>query len=385
MVTVLTAVCFLFLLSPYFDLRPAKHKKIIVAFRNDDIQRYVPTHAQQGLFNLFKENGIKQTYAIVPFETDFTRNNELMDYLQALLKQGLAEIALHGYAHANLGTTTLKTEFLGQPLQAQTRKISEGKEYLEKVFGQKIITFIPPFNSYDLNTVQALKKNNIQVLGSSVYYHYPYQEDMTIINPNQLLIDPTVRDIQLAEHYGPELSIFIFYYHSYMADIYRSDDYYGQIQKLIDYIKGNHIEVMALGELGLKYPGYFKERYDADIWRGRADVFLEVFQQRSLLRKLGDLSACGYIALLRIFSIVVVGWGYGLFLFTGIVSGLVLSLITQKRWFLIFMSAGAAVLWLAIVTVFSDDARLGMMDFGLLACAGSFVISNVMTIIATSR
>lgn len=159
----------IFLSSSYFDLHPNPNKKVIIAFRNDDIQEFSGTKLEIDLFNLFKKSHIPQTYATVPFKTDLINNKGLITILKEHLRLGLAEIALHGYSHQNLGGG-MKSEFMGMPYKEQCEKITEGKNYLEELFHTKIFTFVPPFNAYDLNTTEACYKNGIIVLSSSNFF-----------------------------------------------------------------------------------------------------------------------------------------------------------------------------------------------------------------------
>jgi len=159
----------IFLSSSYFDLHPNPSKKVIIAFRNDDIQEFSGTKLEIDMFNLFKESHIPQTYATVPFKTDLINNKGLMTILKEHLRLGLAEIALHGYSHQNYGKK-LRSEFMGMPYDEQYRKIKDGKEYLERIFHTKVKTFIPPFNAYDANTIKACHENGIGILSPSHFF-----------------------------------------------------------------------------------------------------------------------------------------------------------------------------------------------------------------------
>ena len=78
-----------------------------------------------------------------------------------LLKQAVetldVEIALHGISHqtirpdANGGCT----EFGGLTLCAQRERIDRGRQYLETTLRVPVTTLIPPWNSYDENTLRA--------------------------------------------------------------------------------------------------------------------------------------------------------------------------------------------------------------------------------------
>ena len=111
----------IFLSSIYFELYPNPNKKVIVVFRNDDMQEFASTDIDLKLFRIFKNSKIPQTYALVPFKYDLKQNKKLLKHLKEHLKLGLAEIALHGYEHKNIGNTRTKREYLGMPLAEQIK------------------------------------------------------------------------------------------------------------------------------------------------------------------------------------------------------------------------------------------------------------------------
>lgn len=85
-------------------------------------------------------------------------------------------IALHGYDHVYLSRNTgllkyqRKSEFAGVEVEEQYRKISEGKRLLEKK-GLKISAFMAPAHTFDRNTLEVLKRNDLDVVtdGFGVY------------------------------------------------------------------------------------------------------------------------------------------------------------------------------------------------------------------------
>lgn len=57
--------------------------------------------AERRFLQLFIENGIPQTFALVPFKKNLEKKRELLSLLKEQQGKGLAEIVLHGYAHDN--------------------------------------------------------------------------------------------------------------------------------------------------------------------------------------------------------------------------------------------------------------------------------------------
>jgi predicted deacetylase len=76
--------------------------------------------------------------------------------LKKLVDEGVLDIALHGYSHQTLDAKKW-TEFKGLDYNKQLDKLSKGKELLKKTIGIDVTTFVPPFNTYDLNTLKALE------------------------------------------------------------------------------------------------------------------------------------------------------------------------------------------------------------------------------------
>lgn len=356
----------IFIASSYFKIQPNSKKKVIVVFRNDDIQEFRGTKLDFELFRLFQDNNIPQTYALVPFKVNFAKNRDLMKILKEHLSLGLAEIALHGYAHQDLGRDRLHTEFLGRPIDEQRQKISQGKAHLEQVLHTEILTFIPPFNSYDVDTIKACRENGIEIFSASPLY-YADTGDIVIVNFNRILTDPIIEEIELASKNGPELSIFIIYYHSFMGNIYAEDDYYTRIKNLITYIKNkDNIEVMTLAEAGISYPTYFKQRYRTDLWKSRAGFLLKFFRQDGIYKKLGALHYCGYRKKLTLFIFSSISYIYGLLFLIGFLASQFLNFIRIDKRLLRLSLVAPLLIWICAVNSLGTDARIGIVDVSFL-------------------
>lgn len=82
----------------------------------------------------------------------------------------LLEAALHGYCHQAVGKTDNGTysEFSGLDYTVQLKKITDGKNLLEEMLKIKTDTFIPPWNSYDSNTIKALEMADFKYLSADI-------------------------------------------------------------------------------------------------------------------------------------------------------------------------------------------------------------------------
>jgi peptidoglycan/xylan/chitin deacetylase (PgdA/CDA1 family) len=357
----------LFLASAYFDLHPNPAKKVIVVFRNDDIQEFSGSATERRFLQLFVENRIPQTYALVPFKKDLEKQEDLLSLLKDQQAKGLAEIALHGYAHDN-HTGKRRSEFIGRPFEEQLERIHSGKAHLERIFQHEIVTFIPPFNSYDQQTLKACAQSGIKVFSSSHFFPVPNPYPLQVANLNFLLTDPASY-VELAGSHGGDLSIFIVYYHSYMEDIYRSDDYFGKAKRLIQVVRQHrNIEVDTLGNVALRYPDYFRNRITLDGWVAKTSVFLGFFRQSALVDRLSQLYHCGEAGV-WLFIVVGLLYGSGLVFCGGFVLGfpvaflcnsLRLSEVWYRRILITLTTSWSLLLILMIV-----DPRFGIIDLSL--------------------
>lgn len=132
---------------------------------------------EKALFELFFELDIPMIVGAVPLMPDdaFDPQNERFYPLKddgervALMRQALDhgfQLALHGYTH-QVATTSVLSEFSGQPKDVQFQKISEGVSVLESCFPEtKVDIFIPPWNTHDSVTVDAVGEVGLHQLSA---------------------------------------------------------------------------------------------------------------------------------------------------------------------------------------------------------------------------
>jgi peptidoglycan/xylan/chitin deacetylase (PgdA/CDA1 family) len=155
-----------------------KEKQIIVVFRYDDYSSLSSTELELSLINTFQKYKIACTFGIIPFTVSNHLNSSPQNVfplsqpkamiLRNAMKDGTLEIAQHGYSHKTTPEKGVYSEFYGLDYNSQLQKIEKGKKYLEELLHTKINTFIPPFNSYDLNTIRVLEKLNFSCISSSL-------------------------------------------------------------------------------------------------------------------------------------------------------------------------------------------------------------------------
>ncbi len=146
-------------------------KQITVVFRFDDYSSLSSTEFEVKLINTFRKYNAACTFGVIPYacagdEHDI-RPQEVVPLtlkkaaiLKNAVKEEILEVALHGYSHQAIRKKADfdYTEFSGLDLNSQMEKIAIGQDYLEEMLDIRIATFVPPWNTYDLNTIRAVEK-----------------------------------------------------------------------------------------------------------------------------------------------------------------------------------------------------------------------------------
>jgi peptidoglycan/xylan/chitin deacetylase (PgdA/CDA1 family) len=159
-----------------------EHQIITVVFRYDDYSERSPTSLEADLIAAFQEHDIPCTLGIIPYVSTGVEHDPypqrvmpLSQEKAAILKEavasGIVEPALHGYSHQTVRDCPRDgrgcTEFVGSSYIDQLAKIGEGKRLLEDKFDARISTFIPPWNSYDENTLRCVEELGFNCLSAA--------------------------------------------------------------------------------------------------------------------------------------------------------------------------------------------------------------------------
>lgn len=154
-------------------------QQLHILFRLDDVSAISDIEAELRIFNAFRARGWKLCVAVVPFVGDIdgsvSNGRTLLplsprkaDIIKEGILDGTLEVALHGYSHFSISESH-RSEFSGLDYEAQRHKLMEGKRSLEDLFNTRINVFVPPFNTYDTNTIRALDLLEFRVLSAGIY------------------------------------------------------------------------------------------------------------------------------------------------------------------------------------------------------------------------
>ncbi|MGI0012591.1 MAG: polysaccharide deacetylase family protein [Nitrososphaera sp.] len=162
-----------------------------VAFRLDDIQDYYYSSEQRAIIEMFMRNNASLTIGVIGAE--FGQDKELIDFVRQYKNDSRLEIANHGWLHEDFGQTA--------DAAIQQELIERTNLKIHDILGQDVVitTFIPPFNSINEQTYEAVENSGLHVISadarsdvifssnqtaSSALYHLPMTAEGSIYFSN---------------------------------------------------------------------------------------------------------------------------------------------------------------------------------------------------------
>ena len=138
---------------------------IHIALRFDDPSISSDRDLEKNVIEICVRYGVKINFAVIPFKNinnKITPINKLSaEHLINSESKGHIEISQHGNAHTNFSQENEKpSEFKGRSIDEQNHLLNCGKQVLDEVFGKKKRGLVPPWNSFDTNTIQAAISND---------------------------------------------------------------------------------------------------------------------------------------------------------------------------------------------------------------------------------
>ncbi|TRZ80002.1 MAG: hypothetical protein D4R90_02655 [Nitrosopumilales archaeon] len=130
-----------------------------VAFRLDDVQNYWIDNPQLSIMKLFHEKHASLTIGIIG--GSFGDDPKLVNFIKNNIhnKDAEIEIANHGWLHENF------THF---SKQEQIHLMSKTDAKINKVFGITPVVFIPPYEKFNDDTINAMRENHLRFLSSNM-------------------------------------------------------------------------------------------------------------------------------------------------------------------------------------------------------------------------
>jgi peptidoglycan/xylan/chitin deacetylase (PgdA/CDA1 family) len=131
-----------------------------VIFVMDDMADYWVDNVQLATMDYFISKNMPFTASIVASVIGNSSNPEglrVLNKVQEGIDRGLFEIAIHGYRHINHSLLT-KEEHEDQ--------LTKALERLEYLFGKRADIFIPPFNEFNLHTIEVMSELDISLFST---------------------------------------------------------------------------------------------------------------------------------------------------------------------------------------------------------------------------
>lgn len=209
-------------------MMPRDSKQVInVIFRYDDYSSLSPTSFESKMLTAFQSYRIPLTIGVIPFISNGNTERATLqgvipiasaktEYLSDALHSGGLEIGLHGYSHQTTISMAGKslTEYAGLDYTAQSKKISNGKKYLEDLFGVAITTFIPPWNSYDQITLQVAEQEGLKTISPGSRCAARKYSKLNFLPSTCGLLD-LPKAVRAARKWGGANPIIVVMYHAY--------------------------------------------------------------------------------------------------------------------------------------------------------------------------
>ncbi|MFH1432323.1 MAG: DUF2334 domain-containing protein [archaeon] len=136
-----------------------------IIIRNDDIEPFWSTENTIYVAEYIRNMGIPQTLGVIPTAAQGTirlaEDSRLVEYLKSVKSDPLVEIGLHGLNHD-------VDEFQGIGQEVTFSKITEGNDIMNKTISVNPITFLPPYYSYDINTLYGAISAGIKIFSAGM-------------------------------------------------------------------------------------------------------------------------------------------------------------------------------------------------------------------------
>ena len=156
-----------------------KDSRKLVIFRLDDVG-FGSINALIAIMDVFLMKNHNLSLGLVMNPVD--RERLLVEKIEYGKNRGLFELVLHGWDHADYAKLNEKE---------QKDSLYNAAEKMQNLFGVSSKTFIPPYNSFNNSTLQAMNKVGIRIISSTL--NYENEKDIFRMETNENIItDPNL-------------------------------------------------------------------------------------------------------------------------------------------------------------------------------------------------
>jgi len=155
------------------------HESLVV-FRNDDLAPWTDLDVLRGVDDVFTEQNVPITHGIITrdikSDEELGADHRLCEYLTDLAdkRENQVGYAVHGRTHVEETDFHGGSEFGGLQSDEQRRRIEAATQALENCLGSTPRVFIPPYKTYDEQTVEALQENDFSLVSGGAEFQAAY-------------------------------------------------------------------------------------------------------------------------------------------------------------------------------------------------------------------
>jgi len=242
--------------------QPIEEKKINVVFRFDDPSALSSTETEIKIIDAFREHNASITFGVIPFicagDVKVTTPCNVVPLgpkkgklLKKAVKEGVLDIALHGYSHQTIDTKE-KREFRGLDYNSQLEKLTKGKKQLEKMIGVSPTTFVPPWNQYDSNTLKALEVLGFSTLSAAISRKAAYNSKLNFLpfTADFLELHDAVQEARTSKNKQPLIVVLLHAYDFIEADAQRGIFSFRDFNNHLDWLKSQtDIRILSIAQV----------------------------------------------------------------------------------------------------------------------------------------
>lgn len=162
-----------------------------IIFRIDDIQDYWLNQVQNGLMDHFMSKNEKVTLGVI---MHFVGNDSsIVNKITTGYNSGTFELAIHGWDHVDYAKLSA---------QQQRDTVALANRKMEALWGKGTDVFIPPFNSYNNDTLSVLKSLNMKIISVAFSQELPNIYDPSKPNSPDNKVYKSQPDSNIKDNYG---------------------------------------------------------------------------------------------------------------------------------------------------------------------------------------
>ena len=240
-------------------------KSINLVLRLDDFSEKSNIDFELQLVKMLKKYNLKCTFGVIPFvcndRYDFKDQNytsiteSKFNQLNYEIDTGVIEIALHGFAHQtkkNRMYGHVPTEFYGVNYSSQLSLLKKGKNHIESIINTGIDIFIPPWNTYDENTLKALNELAFKGISTGKRCGPVDKESELKYLPGTCKISElrdTIKNLELLECQDPFIVVWFHEYDFYDVDSQKGIMNLEELDQLFEWVSSKvNIKSRTIGE-----------------------------------------------------------------------------------------------------------------------------------------